>query len=247
MRVRKTNCNVNPGDNPCDNPQPKLVAQHGQQRRTPLWFPPIQIQIPRIEQAVRLQISHGRKQRLFQVRVILLDFAKKPTNGLSHRARPQRTTARHDRRSERLRKAAGDVLGHESQRANQPKLLVARVRDWWQRAYSSSEQSIAQERFAKIIRRVAESNDVGAQPASNLIHSPPPVTAAQVATVIGLFFQEPQRGLVLIISPSHAPRLQILTQWFNRPQKLALLHGKRAHRELHRRSLTEQKQGFEQG
>src|SRR5260370_33723796 len=129
-----------------------LVAQHRQQRRAPLWFPPIQIQIPRIEQAVRLQIAHGREQRLFQVRVILLDFAEETANGLSYRARPERAAARHNRRTQRLRKTAPDVLGHESQRANQPKLLIARVRDRWQRAYTSSEQSIAQERFAKIIR-----------------------------------------------------------------------------------------------
>ena len=180
------------------------------------------------------------------MRIVLLDLAEQAADGLAHRAGPQRTSARSDGRAHGFREARGNVFGHKYQRPDETKILLPRIGDRRQSADAAREHRIAQERFAKIIRRVSEGNYVGPQPASDFINGPAPEPAAQVAPVIGLFFQQPERWIVGVIRPVDAASLQVFAQRLDGPQKLALLHGKRAHGKLDGRALGEQQHRFEQ-
>ena len=111
-------------------------------------------------------------------------------------------------------------------------IFIARVGDRRQCAHTSVNMRVAQKRLAKVVGGMSERDNIGAQPASDLIDGAPPKAAAKIATMIGLFFEQPQRRIVGVISPVHATRLKIFAQRLDRPQKLALLHGKSANREL---------------
>src|SRR5262249_4773665 len=71
--------------------------------------------------------------------------------------------------------------------------------------------------------------------------------AAQVAAVIGLLFEQPEGGPVVIVDPVNAAAFQVLAQRFNGAQELTLLHGEGAHGKIDWRALREQEQRFEQG
>ena len=94
---------------------------------------------------------------------------------------------------------------------------------------------------------MAERDDIGSESSHNFVDGTAAIAAAQVAAVIGLFFEQTEGRAVRVVSPIHAALFQIFAERFDWPQKLALLHGEGADGELHGRFFREQKQGFKQG
>src|SRR2546425_801246 len=93
---------------------------------------------------------------------------------------------------------------------------------------------------------MAESDDASAEAPGNLIDRPAAIPAAQVATVVGLLFEQAERGPIVIVGPVDTTTFQVIPQWFDGAQELALLHGEGADRKIDRRSLRQQEQRFEQ-
>src|SRR5271170_4249861 len=118
------------------------------------------------------------------MRVVLLDFAEQAADRLAHGSGPERAAAWNNRRPQGFRVPAGNVLGHENQGPNKPEILLARISDGGQRAYAAGEHGVAQERFAKIVRRVPEGDHIRAQPARDLVDGAAAEPAAQVAAMI---------------------------------------------------------------
>src|SRR6476646_6578764 len=132
---------------------------------------------------------------------LLLQPGKNLAQRAAHSAGSLRAAAGHNRRSKRLRIRSGDILGDENQRPDEPELAIAGMRHWRQRAELSREHSVAQQRLAELVRRVAEGDHVGSQAARNLVHRPSPVAAAKIATVVRLVFEQSQRRLVAEVGP----------------------------------------------
>jgi hypothetical protein len=93
---------------------------------------------------------------------------------------------------------------------------------------------------------MTESDHVRAQLMSDFIDRAPPVAAAQIAPVVRLIFEQPQRGRIAIIRPLHAARFEIFTERLDGPQKLALFDRESANGELNRGAPRQQQQRFEQ-
>src|SRR6185436_21017627 len=116
------------------------------------------------------------------------NIAQRPTNssGLL------RTAARDHRSAERVRECRRYVFGDVYQGADQPEFLVSGISNSGEGAEAAREHCISQERFTEIVGCMAESDHVGAEAARNLIDGPAPVAAAQVASVVGLLFEQPE-------------------------------------------------------
>ena len=89
---------------------------------------------------------------------------------------------------------------------------------------------------------MAEGDHVGAESARNLIDSAAAIAAAQVAAVIGLLFEQPEGGPIVIISPVDATLFQVFAKGLDGTQKLALLHSEGANGKIDRRTLRKQQQ-----
>src|SRR4051812_14181267 len=99
------------------------------------------------------------------------------------------------------------------------------MRDCWQRANASGKERIAQERFAEIVRGVAERNDIRSEVTRNFVNGAAAVATAEIAAMPGLILQQPQRRTVLEVSPRDPAFLQIGTHRFDGAQKLTLFDG----------------------
>ncbi len=84
-----------------------------------------------------------------------------------------------------------------------------------------------------------ERDHVGAQAARDLINGAAPEAAAQIASVIGLFVEQPERRIVAMVSPVDAARFQIFAEGFDGAEKLPLLDGEGANGELDRCPLLQ--------
>ena len=92
---------------------------------------------------------------------------------------------------------------------------------------------------------MTEGDDVGAQAAHDLIHRAAAIAAAQNATVIRLFVDQADGGVVSMIGPVHATGLQVFAKRLNRAQEFPLLHCERANREVDGSTRRQQQQRFQ--
>src|SRR5579872_3815413 len=178
--------------------------------------------------------------------IIPLDVRKKGPDRFAHGSGSLGTAAGNYWRTERFGKLCRQVLGDIDQRAYQPEIPGARPRNGRQRTDAARKHGIAEKRLAEIVGGVPESDHVRAKGAGNFVDGAPAITAAKVATMVRLLFEETDGGPVVEIGPVDASILEVLSQRFDGAQELALFDGEGAHRKVHRSSLLEQKQGLEQ-
>src|SRR6185312_10300201 len=169
----------------------------------------IQIEKAGIEQTSGFDFTHCRKQRLFQMRMIALQFGKDIAQRPANCPRFLRTTARDDGCPETFGKGPRQVFGHIKEGADQAEIAFPGVGDRRQCAQAASKHRIAKKGFAEIVRGMAESDDICAEISRNLIDRATAEPAAQVTSVIGLLLKQPQRRPVLDIGPINTTLFQV--------------------------------------
>src|SRR5579872_6873914 len=180
------------------------------------------------------------------MRMVLLQLREQAANGFAHGSGPLRTAARNHRRAQRFREPARDVFIDEHQGADQSEILGARPRHRRQRTDAAREQSVSQERFAEIVRGMPERDYVCTQSSGDFVDSAAAIAAAQVAAVVRLLLEEPERRPVAIIRPVDAALLQIFAERLNRTKEFPLLDRERAYREIDWCALLQQQQRLQQ-
>ena len=134
--------------------------------------------------------------------------------------------------------AARDVFGNKHQRPNQPEILIAGNRDRRQRAQLAGEHGIAQQRFAKIVGSMAESDDIDARSCAisytarlrKRLHKSQPWSGWSSSSCSEARPENKSR-------PRRA--FEIFADGLDGPQKLALLHGECADRKFDGRALLQ--------
>src|SRR6476469_4922023 len=101
-----------------------------------------------------------------------------------------------------------------------------------ERTEAPGEHGVTQERFAEIVGRVAESDDICSEPAGDAVHGAAAEAAAEIASMIGLFFEKPERGIIFDVSPLDAALREIVAEGMNGSEKFTLFHGEGANRKI---------------
>src|SRR3974390_557837 len=162
---------------------------------------PVEVEVTGVEEAPGLDVAHGGEQAFAQARVLLLEAAEHSADRFADSTGALGAAARDNRRAERCREPGGDLFGDIDQGPDEAEFAVARPGDRRQRTDATREQSVPQKRFAEVVGRVTERDDVGAESADHFVDGAPAVAAAKVAAVVGLLAQKAVRRLVVVVSP----------------------------------------------
>ncbi len=194
-----------------------------------------------------VDVAHGRQDIFAQMRMFFLPVRKRFADAAADRASAQGTTTWHDGDAFTFAVSAGDFFVDVDQRADQPEVVLARVRDGGKRTEAARVHDVAEEGFAEIVGCVAESDDVGTQFAADLVDGAAAEAAAHVAAVVGLFLEQAQGGVVGVVFPGNAPALDVFADGLDRAEEFALFDREGAEGKVYRSAFLQQEQGFEQG
>ncbi len=135
--------------------------------------------------------------------MLSFEFAEEIAQRPPHGSGFLRAAARDHRRAERGGEGCGDVFGDVDERPDQPEVLFARVGDRRKSAQAAREHCISQQ-ITPIVGRVTERDDIRAEAAGDLVNGAPAVAATEIASVIGLLFEQPERRAVVMVGPIDA-------------------------------------------
>lgn len=205
-----------------------------------------QVQESRIEQTACIDPSHSGQEGFLDGGVVALEFGNNIAQAAAHGAGFLRAAARNDGRAKLGGEGSREIFGNVDERADEAELALARPGDRRQGGGSAGKQRVAQERLAKIIRRMAEGNHVGTEFSGEVVDGAAAETAAEIAAMAGLFVEQPQRGSVLNIGPIDTALAQIGANRFDGREEFALFDGEGTHAEFDGGALLQGQQRFEQ-
>ena len=176
-----------------------------------------------IEQTTGLDLAHGGEERFFQERVFLLNFTEHIAECAADGAGFLGAAAGDDGRAKLRSKGAGELFGDEDERADEAEIAFAGPGDRRQGTDAAGEHSVAQERFAEIVSRVTEGDDVGFEFAGDFIDGAAAEATADIAAMIGLLCQKADRGRVFDIGPIDTAILEEKADGMNGGQETCLV------------------------
>ena len=181
------------------------------------------VEIAGIQQAGVVDVAHGGEDVFAEVGVVLFPLGNGFAEAAADGAGAQGTAAGHDRNAFGFDVSAGDFLRDVDKRADEAEIALAGPGDGRQRAEAAGEEDVAEEGFAEIVGGVAEGDDVGVKAAGDLVDGAAAEAAAEVATVIGLLFEEAEGGVVGVAGPCDAETLDIFADGLRRGRGTCLV------------------------
>ena len=121
------------------------------------------------------------------------------------------------------RVGAGQVFGHQGERANQSKTALARARDRRQRRDPAVEENVPEQRLGAVVGGVTEGQNRAPELGDHGVERATAVAAADVAAVRHATRDEGQRARIVAPDPRDAELTQARTERLDRRCELSLL------------------------
>ena len=141
----------------------------------------------------------------------------------------------------------GDGLADVDQGSDEAEVARCGVGNGWKGGHAPGVHGVAEERFAEIVHRVAEGDDIDPHALSDFVHGAATEATAHIAAMVGLFFEEAKAGAILKILPFDAASAKVLAKRLDGGEKFALFDGEGGDGKLDRGALLQQDERFEQG
>lgn len=179
--------------------------------------------------------------------MFLFPVGKGLADAAANGAGSQRTATGHHGNAFAFAVGGSEFLIYVNEGADEAEVLLARVSNGGEGTEAARVHDVAKEGFAEVIGGMTEGDDVGTKLFADLIDRTAAETAAKVAAMVRLFFEQAERGVVCEVLPRHSEALDVFADGLNGAQEFALFHCESAEGKVDWGAFLQEQEGFEEG